>query len=241
MPQTLSNFVKSGCGIGMGDAAFIERPNLAALGMAVIVRWSNLETELSHLLIQMLGANPQPGAAMYAALTGSAAQGAALRAVAQKVMSAEELDVFECLLKLYKSAAKERNRLAHWNWACTASLEDAILLIDPADHFENNARFVDWSHRKREWVESEQFDPKKEPAIPTEGLRYDRIFVYRERDFQEAMHRIGRLTLLIGYMGCIMTRHHPASEGGQVLALLKAEPEVRELLSRLQKNRKSCP
>ena len=99
--------------------------------MNVIAEWSILENFMSGLFVTMLGANPGPAIAIYSALTSAAAQRDALRAVASNVMSPDELDVFDAILSLFTSAAKDRNKIAHWIWGYSTDLPDAVLLGDP--------------------------------------------------------------------------------------------------------------
>jgi hypothetical protein len=116
MPQPLSRVTHSGF-IYIGnstDNPSDHRPQLALLAMKVISAWSILESFLNGVFVQMLGANPVPAAAMYTALTGTAAQNAALRAIARVSLSHRDYELFLAILIVFRSVAKDRNKIAHW-------------------------------------------------------------------------------------------------------------------------------
>ena len=93
-----------------------HRPDIALLAMRVISEWSRLEEARQALFVETLGGNPKPAARMFSALSGSAAKEAALKAVAALALQGEEAEVFAAIDSLYRSAAKSRNRVAHWVW-----------------------------------------------------------------------------------------------------------------------------
>ena len=191
--------------------------------MHVIAEWSILESFLSSLFVQMLGANPGPAAAIYASLTGSNAQKDSLRAVGETVMSPDEQDVFEALLSLTTAAAKDRARIAHHVWGHSPELPDAVLLGDPKGLMIFNAAVREYTRN----LEGEV------PVFPR-----DKILVYRKDDFVALSHRIQRAMGLLSQMRFVLQRGHPCNEGDQQFAQLSAEPEVREFLDRLADRRK---
>lgn len=71
-------------------------------------------------------------AAAYRAM-GAFGRDKAIKAVAERVVAPEELELFRTLMNAIERASKDRHRLAHWVWAYTPSLMDAFVLFDPAD------------------------------------------------------------------------------------------------------------
>jgi hypothetical protein len=134
MPKPLSQVKHSGT-IYIGnnkDHPSKHRPELALLAMKVISAWSIMESFLSGVFVQMLGANPAPAVAMFNALTSTAAQNASLRAIAQTSLSKRNQELFEAIQIAVSKLAKHRNIIAHWVWGHTSSLPDAVLLCNPA-------------------------------------------------------------------------------------------------------------
>jgi hypothetical protein len=93
--------------------------------------WSEIELELGALMVAFLGASAIPTVAIYTDLLAFRTREQALRSAAQKTLSPDHLDIFEAVISIVKSVAKQRDRLAHWLWRISDDLPDAILLIDP--------------------------------------------------------------------------------------------------------------
>lgn len=131
MPEKVSSIypaptISFGSRYGM---AVSFNPELSLQAMRVLTEWSWLDHVLMLLFVRMLGANPIPGAAIYASFLGTATQQTALRAVAG-TLGKDHARVFEVLMAMFGSVAKDRNKIAHWLWGYASAIPDAILLID---------------------------------------------------------------------------------------------------------------
>jgi hypothetical protein len=221
MPQPLSKFAhpkRVFLGAGGGREALSDHnPAIALLAMKVITEWSNVEERISVIFIKMLGANPVPGAAIYSALSGTASQKAAVRGVARVALSPAENDVLEALLSLFTTAAKARNKIAHWIWGYC---DYGPILCEPS-------AYIDWNAASESGVKMPHLYPLKN------------VYVYTEQDMQDLIGKITRLHALLTTFYIVLLRTHPANQGGVEFVRLSGMPEVRTFLDRLQQGRKT--
>lgn len=155
MPQPLSKvrpnyqFLQYG---NVGDRPFEERPRLGILAMAAIASWSNVETFMLHAFVELLGGQQSLAADVYVALDGKAAKNAAIEAAAKRALadSPELQQVFWTLLSIVKSAQKERDKLAHWQWGTVSDLPDALILVDPRKDYLESSESDPFVYRERD-------------------------------------------------------------------------------------------
>ena len=141
MPQPLSR-VAPDASIALGIAA--DRPlakhaNLALLAIEAIASWSNVESFMLHLFIELFGGQGSLAADVFLALDGQAAKSAAIDAAANSVLSdrPDELKVLRAIMAIAKTNEKDRNKLAHWTWGESPDLPDALLLVSPRAYLGN--------------------------------------------------------------------------------------------------------
>lgn len=120
------------------------RPQLAALVMQTIAVWSAIDHELTVLMTRFLKAEFVVVNDLLNALSGSSARMAALRAVANSSLSADDNLLFLAVMKIVSSARKRRNEFVHGMWATIASLPDALLLVDPKHLANFEARIAEY-------------------------------------------------------------------------------------------------
>ncbi len=197
--------------------------------MKVIAEWSILESFMQGLFVTMLGANPGPAAAIYASLISPAAQKDAFRALAKISLSSDdEKDVFEAILKVFDTAIRPRNVIAHWEWGHSPNIPDGVLLGDPEALTRYNVA-------AKEFTDALGTDPRPtRPQFPR-----DDIFVWYAQDFANASAQI---QLLIGYVTdfrFVLTRQHPVNRDGQLLQQLLSEPQIHEHVSRIRERRQN--
>lgn len=175
----------------------------------------------------MLGATARPAAAMFAALTSTQAQMAALRAATDSLVQPREMEMFEIVVSFVGSALKERNRVAHWLWAHSPELPDAILLVDPAESLERQVALTEVFHELADV-----------PPVPGR-LGYDRtkIMVYREHDLLGIVDRLERAQW---FSDLFRNLANPQNlQPDRIYALLAAEPEIATALARLRERQKT--
>ncbi len=133
-PKQLSNWpddIEVEVGI---DAVSRMSPKIAALGMQVISAWSYVQMEQVLAVTHMLKADYAVMASVFESLTG--ARRIALRAAAQKALSSEDFKLYEQVGNSLDTAARHRDRFAHWLWMYSPDIPDSLLLQDPS-HFSN--------------------------------------------------------------------------------------------------------
>lgn len=224
MPQPLSKVKPSALAYLAQPNELAERnPALALSVMRVVSSWSVLESLFGYAFVSMLGGNAEPANAIYSALSSTTTQRAALDAVAGVSLRQGEPEVFRALLKLFSTAAKGRNRVAHWLWGYSPDLPDAALLCDPAMMREhvlatNKALMADLRIGQ---------GASHPPKIPL-----DQVLVYREQDFEDLLKQIEVAIELTSRFLFVLMREHPANKDDQEFRLLCARPETREILDR---------
>jgi hypothetical protein len=168
MPQPLSR-VRS-------DATARQRPSVldhlpakyAQLVAGIFSNWS---------LIEYLGADAEPALAMFATLEAQHLQWRAIEAAANAALEANEFDLFKATMSVARSVQTPRNQLAHWVWAYSPELPDALLLAEPKSAKDRDREFT-------LALESGETDPAKIAALNTFDPAH--IQVYREADLQRA-------------------------------------------------------
>lgn len=234
-PQPLSR-VRPKAEVYVGATGAVNHnPALSQLAGHAIAIWADIENQFGGMLATMLGANAGPAAAMFQSLTSITAQRSAVDAAAQNVLGSKspEYDLFAIITDQAIRASKPRNIFAHWCWAYSPDLPDALLFINPEELLA--------------------YDMKaKSSRVPFEGraltgeLDRSKILVYREMDIKEAVIALDRASYHVSYIRVLLTPWLLAHDSlkdmrDQLYRTLTTEPEVAEALSRLSERRKSDP
>ena len=142
MPQPLSR-IKPGATVRQRPAILDHLPaKYAQLVAGIFSNWSLVEHRLSILLVRILGADAEPAFAMFATLEAQHLQFRALEAAAKAALEEKEYDVFKATMSVAKSVQTPRNQLAHWVWAHSSDLPDALLLAEPKSAKERDREFT---------------------------------------------------------------------------------------------------
>jgi hypothetical protein len=209
---------------GRFDGPADKHRELALGAIKVITEWSLLESALLSLFVKMLGANPAPGAAMYAALTGSTAQNSALLALAKLSFSHDNYELFHAVLEMQKSTAKKTNKLVHWVWHYSAELPDAALLCDPKDILQHKVELKSWM---------DNGSNGSAPILPNKN-----IVVVRIKDLHEIFDEVRHLILL--FMCLEMVLNGMDSPISTPLRTLLSEPTIQKELSRRRQHQRTA-
>jgi hypothetical protein len=191
MPQPISR-VNPRANIAIanaGDRPLLRHPDLAALAIEAIASWSNVESFLFNMFIELLGGNESVAANIYLSLENQSAKNAALNAAAETQLKekAEEYAVFKAIMSIAKTNEKSRNKLAHWTWGDSTNIDDAILLINPRSLIN--------------------------------GLDKSEVFLYKERDFTSITEANDRLCGYGLEFNFILKNHVANRDGALLLKL----------------------
>ncbi len=133
MPQPVSR-VKSDANIEIGNVGtrtLASRPALAVMAMEAIAAWAHVESFMLRMYVELAGGAQSDAAAAYLALDTTSAKSKVVSVLAKLKLSKENYSLLRALIKLTKTAQKDRDKLAHWIWGSSEQLPDAILLADP--------------------------------------------------------------------------------------------------------------
>jgi hypothetical protein len=158
---------------------------------------------------------------MFLSLTSSSNQMTVLGAAAKAKLVSREVELFEAVMTIVRTVAKERHRLAHWCWALSDDLPDALLLIDPADQaplFANMLGYHDVSA----------------------DIDRGNIFVLRKPGAQEILTKMNTVRLFVSELLRIFCKED-RGERFALLRTLSSEPQIHEALSRLRERQKNNP
>ena len=227
----------------IGPEAADHKPAHAQLVAKALASWAELESAMAEVLATMLGAAARPSIAMFNALK-STAQNDAIKAVADATLSRDDKDLFESLWRAQAPYAKHRNRFAHWIWAITPDVPDALLLCDPEAMNEHYAHDHDSRYRLMLAAILRKYDKdvnmRKEDTEPR--IDYSRILVYRMRDLQEIALETqilsGHWRLYRFMIGPLL--NEPIVRDSIRYQLLQ-QPRIAQALSRLKQSRKAGP
>jgi hypothetical protein len=177
MPQPLSR-VKPGATVRQRPAILDHlSPKYAQLVAGIFSNWSLVEYRLSVLLVRILGADAEPALAIFATLEAQHLQFRAIEAAAKAALEEKEYDVFKATMGVARSVQTPRDQLAHWVWAHSPELPDALLLAEPKSAKERDREFT-------RALESGETDSEKISALNTFDPAH--VQVYREGDLQRA-------------------------------------------------------
>jgi hypothetical protein len=130
MPQPLS-IVSPNATARLSPHALLQKPELAALVCSAIAMSSEIDHSIGLLLVRIIGADAAPTIAMYDAIQADRVKMQLLNAAAKAALTSEQHRVYDAVIKVSVAAQKERNRLAHWIWAYSPEVPDALLLANP--------------------------------------------------------------------------------------------------------------
>jgi len=203
MPQPLSR-VQPDAGIiiaNAGTPCLSLRPHLAILAMEAINSWSNVESFLLHLYVQLCGGDSSLASKIYLSLEIQTAKTQAIMAAVSSLANQDYQNLIRAIIKIAGTNKKSRDKLAHhvWGYSTHENLSDALLLADP--------------------------------KALLDGRNVDRgeIFVYRENDFRSIIAANDRLCGY-GLKIRFILSGHVANRDGHIYVELCNENEIRERL-----------
>ncbi len=134
MPQPLSRVLPNVGGLEIGNVGtrtLTQRPELALMAMEAIATWSHVENFMLRMYVELAGGAGADAAAVYLAMETATAKSAAISVLAARKLTPENQRLLRAIIKLVKTAQKDRDKLAHWVWGLSPDLPDALLLLDP--------------------------------------------------------------------------------------------------------------
>lgn len=143
-PQPLSR-VNPKANIIFHPNVLLKTPALGVLPMTVISHWARIDAVLATLLSGMLKSDLMIGLAMYQRLMGGEARRSALDGAAKEALNESDYNLYLSVLKVIKPSRDRRNDFAHYMWASSPELPDALLLIDPkavVKHLAQHDQFI---------------------------------------------------------------------------------------------------
>jgi len=95
--------------------------------------WSNVESFMLHLFIDLMGGNQDNAATVFLALETQSAKTAAINAVAAAILPDQQKKLLAAILGIAKSHQAARDKIAHWTWGYAPQMPNALLLANPKD------------------------------------------------------------------------------------------------------------
>jgi len=224
MPQPLSKILDTTkeWSINFNPDCMEKNSELGGLIADIIARWSAIEHRLAHIMIMLLGSNPVPAYAIFSTLINSSTQFDAVDRVAKSELSEENYERFAASLSVVKTMAKARNKLAHWIWATSPQVPEALLLGRPVKLLEKAVRIQMF---QSEFVVK---SPESKAKYPKDLYHADleNIFVYRKADLEQIKNDLKQTAEILG---CLLIGLKPSIIEPDLLAVLP--PEFRKWFS----------
>lgn len=174
--------------------ALADKPAMAVLVSTIFALWSQIDHELSLLLVKILRADAHPAVAMYSTITSQYMQSIALDAAAKAALSADDYFVFRAAMSVALGVASVRNQLAHWIWGVCEQRPDLLALADPT-RFKSNLL------NQRRVVLSKFEAPQEEIDAALHGLDLDYVVGYSEADLERAVRDLREAHQIIAAVG----------------------------------------
>lgn len=170
-------------------------PQFAVPAMQVIENISRAEMRIESMLAVFLKVEVHIAMRMLHSIESEGARNAVLKTAAEHVLSPDDFRLFNATLKYVRASQKRRHLFAHHIWAISPQVPDSIILINPRDVNDEEARLAEYNRDRRE----------DEPMYSPPGPRFwDNAYVFTEKDLQDDAHQafhsdqvIGRLLLLV--------------------------------------------
>jgi hypothetical protein len=220
-PQPLSS-AYAAVSLQIGPNAIDREPTVASAAMKVVAMWAEVEAIQGMIMTNLLGTQSRLAMQMYSAIIGSAAQIAALNALARSTLSKGLLTLFQILNRIASACAKERHKIAHSTWATSADVPDALLLINPDNRIDYDIQLIEW-----EYSVTSGINPNAEPPF----LNQSGVWIYRQADLNEIQNRIDRLlSFYVDFNRLVRMRStQPPRASFGLLRQLLARPEIRQV------------
>jgi hypothetical protein len=127
-----------------------SRPAIAVKIAECIAEWADTETIIGLMLAILLDTDPDAALAIYSAVDSRSAQNKMILGAAKSKLPSEQYDLLTVTLKLAVTPVmKERDRYAHWCWAYSPEIPDA-LIPDQAEIPTTSFRRLYHSHKATE-------------------------------------------------------------------------------------------
>lgn len=200
----------------------VSQPQIAILIAQCIAEWSETELALGLFLAYLLGADTPAAVSMYSAVDNRAAQLRMIEAAAERKLPPAHHEIFQALmLSVIRPAMRERDRLAHWCWASTPEIPDALLIVNPQENL--------WQRSQLGGEMQPDFDPMKR----------DHMYVVKQADLERTLMRIREAKTFSLNLGATVWSFTRPSTRAEVLRKLSNEPRVQQAVLRLRKRQKS--
>jgi hypothetical protein len=184
----------------VGDYPLRRHPELTALVAESIASWTNVESFMLRLFVQLMGGPAETAATVFLALETQSAKQAAINAVVPALPQGQR-QLLRALMAIAVTNQKSRDKLAHWIWGDCIELPKALLLLNT----------------------------KVAVLAELGDVEHEDVFVYVERDYREIIAANERHAGF-GLQFRFILADHPANRDGRLLRRLCAEPEIRERL-----------
>jgi hypothetical protein len=217
--QPLSN-VRSDAKIQMGPVNLDARPEAAIWIAKCIAMWSEVELQLGMMMTSFLGEVAAPTVAIYIDLLAFRTRIQALTAAAQQTLALEQHEIFEALISLARAATKKRDRFAHWLWAFSDTLPNAVLLVDPRDHLPKMTGLITKAIKQEELF-LDDFVVSK-----------DKIWVYTPKEFEEIFDEFRDLHRHLSIFNRMVLMGGDVLKQYQLFYALSQEPQIAQFVSR---------
>jgi len=213
MPQLLSN-VRRNARVVLWPST--EDRVLGLLASHIVALSSQVDHELSLLLVHVLGANATPALAMFDEFDSQKQQMRLLRAAARAELGdkTKRYRVFDAVLRAVMAAQSDRHKLAHWIWGHSPDIPNVLLLADPkALRIRKIARqrLLTTPIKLSAFLQNGDAEQQKRELTLTALYEADpkTVLIYRDEDLNRAMRDLLAALSILDYFRYYLTPLKP--------------------------------
>lgn len=177
--------------ITFGHHTLTRKPELAALALATINIWSQIDGQTSSLFAYSIGTQQLFAIKVLQTLESASARNAQIRVAIKESLGEKALNLYAWIIKSGTASLGARNDFSHWLWGECDGLPNALLLLDPRYLAEHTAGVFDDLTRNLDAAIG--LGSNQNSKTPVRNWETNRIFVYRKSDFERLIgesHRV---------------------------------------------------
>jgi hypothetical protein len=208
--------------------------------LSVITIWAEVDSYIGLTLVRLLGADAKELIELFIQRVGSSQQRALLLENARALLSPDQTDCLEALLRMFAVDYRGRNRLVHWISGYSNEVPNGILFQDPGHSWREQVAFHEEQIEQLKAMSGAAADLRayraaRQAREAGRGSRLKHVSVYTEADFQQMRTNAGELRAGFMIFPGLLSRFERAR--GDQYARLCALPRFLPTLSRMRDRR----
>ena len=203
------------------EGVMSRQPKIAIKIAECISEWVEIETILGLFLGVLIDADAKAALAIYSSLENRKAQFRILKAAAAAKLPQAHFDVFTAVLAASVTPAmRQRDKYAHWCWAYSPQIPDALLLGQPDQKLSLHFAAIH---------SGDSVGGYKRPRVQ---MNASKIFVVREPDVDRTLLQLRQAKNWLALLNGSVWSKNDQQERDEFRRQLSSEPQIRAAMDR---------